>query len=219
MKKKISMILAVLILMLCLPVSAVAASESEEVTIQTEIFSGFDITIPGSIAEKHRWSEGGLEGANWIHFYDRSKFDASGGKSSYELADEEKGYLFSISQYYYDSDYRYGVGDPEPSEMFQPTRDKIVAFYSRDDLSRLMILSVGYGYSAQVSVEKEALRIAGYMTPASDVYMEDVNANPWNLKFANFFLNGQFRTMGQEYLDDVEMQACLFNVAGTITRS
>lgn len=63
MKKKISMILAVLMLMLCLPVSAVAASESEEVTIQTEIFSGFDITIPGSIAEKYRWSEGGLEGA------------------------------------------------------------------------------------------------------------------------------------------------------------
>ena len=112
MKKKISMILAVLMLMLCLPVSAVAASESEEVTIQTEIFSGFDITIPGSIAEKYRWSEGGLEGANWIHFYDRSKFDASGGKSSYELADEEKGYLFSIRQYYYDSDYRYGMGDP-----------------------------------------------------------------------------------------------------------
>ena len=104
MKKKISMILAVLMLMLCLPVSAVAASESEEVTIQTEIFSGFDITIPGSIAEKYRWSEGGLEGANWIHFYDRSKFDASGGKSSYELADEEKGYLFSTRQYYYDSD-------------------------------------------------------------------------------------------------------------------
>ena len=56
MKKKISMILAVLMLMLCLPVSAVAASESEEVTIQTEIFSGLDITIPGSIAEKYRWS-------------------------------------------------------------------------------------------------------------------------------------------------------------------
>ena len=41
-----------------------------------------------------------------------------------------------------------------------------------------------------------------------------MNANPWNLKFANFFLNGQFRTMGQEYLDDVEMHACLYDVAG-----
>ena len=212
MKKKISMILAVLMLMLCLPVSAVAASESEEVTIQTEIFSGFDITIPGSIAEKYRWSEGGLEGANWIHFYDRSKFDASGGKSSYELADEEKGYLFSIRQYYYDSDYRYGMGDPLFYELFQPTRNDIVAFYSWGDLSKLMILSVEYADSAPVSVQKEALKIAGYMTPDSDVYLEDVDANPWNLKFANFLLNGRFRNMGQEYFDDTEMQACLFNV-------
>lgn len=214
MKKKISMILAVLMLMLCLPVSAVAASESEEVTIQTEIFSGFDITIPGSIAEKYHWSEGGLEGANWIHFYDRSKFDASGGKSSYELADEEKGYLFSIRQYYYDSDYRYGMGDPLFYELFQPTRNDIVAFYSWGDLSKLMILSVEYADSAPVSVQKEALKIAGYMTPDSDVYLEDVDANPWNLKFANFLLNGRFRNMGQEYFDDTEMQACLFNVAG-----
>lgn len=214
MKKKISMILAVLMLMLCLPVSAVAASESEEVTIQTEIFSGFDITIPGSIAEKYHWSEGGLEGANWIHFYDRSKFDASGGKSSYELADEEKGYLFSIRQYYYDSDYRYGMGDPLFYELFQPTRNDIVAFYSWGDLSKLMILSVEYADSAPVSVQKEALKIAGYMTPDSDVYLEDVDANPWNLKFANFLLNGRFRNMGQEYFDDTEMQACLFNVVG-----
>ncbi len=214
MKKKISMILAVLMLMLCLPVSAVAASESEEVTIQTEIFSGFDITIPGSIAEKYRWSEGGLEGANWIHFYDRSKFDASGGKSSYELADEEKGYLFSIRQYYYDSDYRYGMGDPLFYELFQPARNDIVAFYSWGDLSKLMILSVEYADSAPVSVQKEALKIAGHMTPDSDVYLEDVDANPWNLKFANFLLNGRFRNMGQEYFDDTEMQACLFNVAG-----
>lgn len=202
-------------LMLCLPVSAVAASESEEVTIQTEIFSGFDITIPGSIAEKYHWSEGGLEGANWIHFYDRSKFDASGGKSSYELADEEKGYLFSIRQYYYDSDYRYGVGDLEPYEMFQPTENEIVAFYSRDDLSRLMILSVGYTIDVPASVEQDALEIVGCMTPKSDVHMENVDANPWNLKFANFFLNGRFRTMEQEYLDDAEMYACLFNVAGS----
>ena len=77
MKKKISMILAVLMLMLCLPVSAVAASESEEVTIQTEIFSGFDITIPGSIAEKYRWEEIGFEGTNTINFYDRAHYDAT----------------------------------------------------------------------------------------------------------------------------------------------
>lgn len=215
MKKKISMILAVLMLMLCLPVSAVAASESEEVTIQTEIFSGFDITIPESIADKYRWSDGGYEGDNWIHFYNRSKFDAAGGKSSYEEADETKGYLFSIRQYYYDGDYRYGMSDPMFYELFQTTRNDIVAFYSRDDLSRLMILSVEYADSAPVSVQKEALKIAGYMTPNSDVYMEDVDANPWNLKFANFLLNGRFRTMGQEYFDDVEMQACLYNVGGS----
>ena len=215
MKKRLSVILAVLMLVLCFPVSAGAVSASEEVTIQTEIFSGFDITIPGSIAEKYRWSEGGLEGANWIRFYDRSKFDASGGKSSYEEADEEKGYLFSISQYYYDSDYRYGMGDLEPSEMFQPTSDEIVAFYSRDDLSRLMILSVGYTIDVPASVEQDALEIVGCMTPKSDVHMENMDANPWNLKFANFFLNGRFRTMEQEYLDDAEMYACLFNVAGS----
>lgn len=209
------MILAVLMLMLCLPVSAVAASESEEVTIQTEIFSGFDITIPESIADKYRWSDGGYEGDNWIHFYNRSKFDAAGGKSSYEEADETKGYLFSIRQYYYDGDYRYGMSDPMFYELFQTTRNDIVAFYSRDDLSRLMILSVEYADSAPVSVQKEALKIAGYMTPNSDVYMEDVDANPWNLKFANFLLNGRFRTMGQEYFDDVEMQACLYNVGGS----
>ena len=214
MKKKLSMILIVLMLILRLPVSAAAMPETEEVTIQTEIFSGFDITIPGSIAEKYRWSEGGLEGANWIHFYDRSKFDASGGKSSYELADEEKGYLFSIRQYYYDGDYRYGMGDPMFYELFQTTRNDIVAFYSRDDLSRLMILSVEYADSAPVSVQKEALKIAGYMTPNTDIYLEDVDANPWNLKFANFLLNGRFRNMGQEYFDDAEIQACLYNVAG-----
>ena len=214
MKKKLSMILTVLMLILRLPVPAVAMSASEEVTIQTEIFSGFDITIPGSLAEKYRWSEGGYEGANWIHFYDRSQFDASGGKSSYEEADEEKGYLFSIRQYYYDGDYRYGMGDLMFYELFQPTRNEIVAFYSRDDLSRLMILSVEYADSAPVSVQKEALKIAGYMTPNTDIYLEDVDANPWNLKFANFLLNGRFRNMGQEYFDDAEIQACLYNVAG-----
>lgn len=214
MKKKLSMILTVLMLILRLPVSAAAMPETEEVTIQTEIFSGFDITIPGSLAEKYRWSEGGYEGANWIHFYDRSQFDASGGKSSYEEADEEKGYLFSIRQYYYDGDYRYGMGDLMFYELFQPTRNEIVAFYSRDDLSRLMILSVEYADSAPVSVQKEALKIAGYMTPNTDIYLEDVDANPWNLKFANFLLNGRFRNMGQEYFDDAEIQACLYNVAG-----
>lgn len=208
------MILTVLMLILRLPVPAVAMSASEEVTIQTEIFSGFDITIPGSLAEKYGWSEGGYEGANWIHFYDRSQFDASGGKSSYEEADEEKGYLFSIRQYYYDGDYRYGMGDLMFYELFQPTRNEIVAFYSRDDLSRLMILSVEYADSAPVSVQKEALKIAGYMTPNTDIYLEDVDANPWNLKFANFLLNGRFRNMGQEYFDDAEIQACLYNVAG-----
>lgn len=215
MQKKIAIFLSVLMLVLCLPVSAGAASVSGEVTIQTEIFSGFDITIPQSIAEKYRWSDFGYEGSNGIHFYDRSKFDAAGGKSSYEEADEEKGYLFSIRQYYYDGDYRYGMGDPLFYELFQPTRNDIVAFYSRDDLSRLMILSVEYADSAPVSVQKEALRIAGYMTPASDIYMEDVDANPWNLKFANFLLNGRFRTMGQEYFDNEEIQACLYDVGGS----
>lgn len=106
------------------------------------------------------------------------------------------------------------MGDPLFYELFQPTRNDIVAFYSLGDLSKLMILSVEYADSAPVSVQKEALKIAGYMTQDSDVYLEDVDANPWNLKFANFLLNGRFRNMGQEYFDDTEMQACLFNVAG-----
>ena len=211
MKKRISVILAVLMLVLCFPVSAGAVSASEEVTIQTEIFSGFDITIPKSIAEKYRWEEISFEGTNTINFYDRAQYDATDETAN---SAQSRGYRFSISQYYYDSDYRYGVGDLEPSQMFQPTRDKIVAFYSRDDLSRLMILSVGFVPYSPVSVEKDALKIAGYMTPASDVCMEDVDANPWNLRFADFFLNGRFRTMGQEYFDDTEMQACLYDVAG-----
>ena len=212
MKKRISVILAVLMLVLCFPVSAGAVSASEEVTIQTEIFSGFDITIPKSIAEKYRWEEISFEGTNTINFYDRAQYDATDETAN---SAQSRGYRFSISQYYYDSDYRYGVGDLEPSQMFQPTRDKIVAFYSRDDLSRLMILSVGFATYAPVSVEKDALKIAGYMTPASDVCMEDVDANPWNLRFADFFLNGRFRTMGQTYFDDVEMHACLYDVAGS----
>ncbi len=95
MQKKIAIFLSVLMLVLCIPVSAGAVSVSGEVTIQTEIFSGFDITIPQSIAQKYRWSDFGYEGANGIHFYDRSKFDAAGGKSSYEEADEAQGYLLA----------------------------------------------------------------------------------------------------------------------------
>ena len=72
MKKKLSMILTVLMLILRLPVSAAAMPETEEVTIQTEIFSGFDITIPKSIAEKYRWKEVSFEGTNTINFYDRT---------------------------------------------------------------------------------------------------------------------------------------------------
>lgn len=212
MKKKLSMILAMLMLILCLPVSAAAVSATEEVTIQTELFSGFDITIPKSIAEKYRWEEIGFEGTNTINFYDRAHYDATDETA---ISAQSRGYLFSISQYYYDSDYRYGMGDLEPSEMFQPTSDEIVAFYSRDDLSRLMILSVGYTIDVPASVEQDALEIVGRMTPKSDVHMENMDANPWNLKFANFLLNGQFRTVGQEYLDDAEMYACLFNVAGS----
>lgn len=213
MKKKISMILAVLMLLLCLPVSAVAASESEEVTIQTEIFSGFDITIPGSIAEKYSWEEVSFEGTNTINFYARGLYDATDETA---ISAQTRGYRFSISQYSYDSDYRYGVGDFEPYELFQPTDKKsIVAFYSRDDMpQQLMLLAVEYTIDVPASVEQDALEIAGYMTPDSDVYLEDVDANPWNLKFANFLLNGRFRNMGQEYFDDTEMQACLFNVAG-----
>lgn len=213
MKKKISMILAVLMLLLCLPVSAVAASESEEVTIQTEIFSGFDITIPGSIAEKYSWEEVSFEGTNTINFYARGLYDATDETA---ISAQTRGYRFSISQYSYDSDYRYGVGDFEPYELFQPTDKKsIVAFYSRDDMpQQLMLLAVEYTIDVPASVEQDALEIAGYMKPDSDVYLEDVDANPWNLKFANFLLNGRFRNMGQEYFDDTEMQACLFNVAG-----
>ena len=62
MQRKIAIFLSVLMFIFCLPVPAVAMSAPEEVTIQTEIFSGFDITIPGSLAEKYRWSEGGYEG-------------------------------------------------------------------------------------------------------------------------------------------------------------
>ena len=80
---------------------------------------------------------------------------------------------------------------------------------------QLMLLAVEYTIDVPASVEQDALEIVGCMTPKSDVHMENVDANPWNLKFANFLLNGQFRTVGQEYFDKVEIQACLYNVAGS----
>lgn len=212
MKRKRSVILAVLLLVLSLPVSVGAAPASNGVTLETEHFREFDITLPEALAEKYRWEETGFEGTNVLNFYDRGLYDATDETA---ISAQTRGYRFSISQYYYDSDYRYGMGDLEPSEMFQPTSDEIVAFYSRDDLSRLMILSVGYTIDVPASVEQDVLEIVGCMTPKSDVHMENMDANPWNLKFANFLLNGQFRTVGQEYLDDAEMYACLFNVAGS----
>lgn len=214
MKKKLSMILAVLMLLLCLPVSAGAVSASEEVSIQTERFRGFDITLPKSLAEKYRWEEVSFEGTNTINFYARGLYDATDETA---ISAQTRGYRFSISQYSYDSDYRYGVGDFEPYELFQPTDKKsIVAFYSRDDMpQQLMLLAVEYTIDVPASVEQDALEIVGCMTPKSDVHMENVDANPWNLKFANFLLNGQFRTVGQEYFDKVEIQACLYNVAGS----
>ena len=117
MKKKISMILAVLMLLLCLPVSAGAVSASEEVSIQTERFRGFDITLPKSLAEKYRWEEVSFEGTNTINFYARGLYDATDETA---ISTQTRGYRFSISQYSYDSDYRYGVGDFEPYELFQP---------------------------------------------------------------------------------------------------
>ncbi len=213
MKKKLSMVLAMLMLMLCLPVSVGAVSASGEVTIQTELFSGFDITLPESLAEKYRWEEIGFEGTNTINFYDRGLYDATDETA---ISAQSRGYRFSISQYSYDSDYRRGVGDLAPSEMFQPTGNQIAAFYRRDGVSQQpMILSVGYTIDVPASVEQDALEIVNCMTPKSDVHMENVDVNPWNLKFANFLLNGQFRTVGQEYFDKVEIQACLYNVVGS----
>lgn len=210
--KKLSVTLAVLILVLCLPVSAGAVSASDEVTIETEVFTGFDITVPQSVAQKYRWEEFSFEGTYTINFYDRALYDSTDETA---ISAQARGYRFSISQYSYDSDYRYGMGDPAYSELFQPTRDRIAFFFTRDGISQQpMLLTVAYVDSVPMSVEQDAMEIVGGMTPEQDVHLEDVDANPWNLPFANFFLNGQFRTMGQVYFDDAEMQACLYNVAG-----
>lgn len=212
MKRKRSVILAVLLLVLSLPVSVGAAPASNGVTLETEHFREFDITLPEALAEKYRWEETGFEGTNVLNFYDRGLYDATDETA---ISAQIRGYRFSISQYYYDSDY-CGMADLEPHEMFQSSLNRIVAFYSRDDMpQQLMLLAVEYTIDVPASVEQDALEIVGCMTPKSDVHMENVDANPWNLKFANFLLNGQFRTVGQEYFDKVEIQACLYNVAGS----
>lgn len=212
MKRKRSVILAVLLLVLSLPVSVGAAPASNGVTLETEHFREFDITLPEALAEKYRWEETGFEGTNVLNFYDRGLYDATDETA---ISAQTRGYRFSISQYYYDSDY-CGMADLEPHEMFQPTDKKsIVAFYSRDDMpQQLMLLAVEYTIDVPASVEQDALEIVGCMTPKSDIRLEDIDANPWNVKFANFLLNGQFRTAGQEYFDKIERQACLYNVAG-----
>lgn len=211
MKRKRSVILAVLLLVLSLPVSVGAAPASNGVTLETEHFREFDITLPEALAEKYRWEETGFEGTNVLNFYDRGLYDATDETA---ISAQTRGYRFSISQYYYDSDY-CGMADLEPHEMFQSSLNRIVAFYSRDDMpQQLMLLAVEYTIDVPASVEQDALEIVGCMTPKSDVHMENVDANPWNLKFANFLLNGQFRTAGQEYSDKIERQACLYNVAG-----
>lgn len=211
MKRKRSVILAVLLLVLSLPVSVGAAPASNGVTLETEHFREFDITLPEALAGKYRWEETGFEGTNVLNFYDRGLYDATDETA---ISAQTRGYRFSISQYYYDSDY-CGMADLEPHEMFQSSLNRIVAFYSRDDMpQQLMLLAVEYTIDVPASVEQDALEIVGCMTPKSDVHMENVDANPWNLKFANFLLNGQFRTAGQEYFDKIERQACLYNVAG-----
>ena len=212
MKRKRSVILAVLLLVLSLPVSVGAAPASNGVTLETEHFREFDITLPEALAEKYRWEETGFEGTNVLNFYDRGLYDATDETA---ISAQTRGYRFSISQYYYDSDY-CGMADLEPHEMFQSSLNRIVAFYRQDGVPQQpMILSVGYTLAPSAETERDILEIVGCMTPKSDVHMENVDANPWNLKFANFLLNGQFRTVGQEYFDKVEIQACLYNVAGS----
>ena len=201
-----------LMLILCLPVSAAAVSATEEVPYKQSSSAVLILRYQNPLRRNTAGKKSAFEGTNTTRDLVCAHYDATDETA---ISAQSRGYLFSISQYYYDSDYRYGMGDLEPSEMFQPTSDEIVAFYSRDDLSRLMILSVGYTIDVPASVEQDALEIVGRMTPKSDVHMENMDANPWNLKFANFLLNGQFRTVGQEYLDDAEMYACLFNVAGS----
>lgn len=211
MKRKRSVILAVLLLVLSLPVSVGAAPASNGVTLETEHFREFDITLPEALAEKYRWEETGFEGTNVLNFYDRGLYDATDETA---ISAQTRGYRFSISQYYYDSDY-CGMADLEPHEMFQSSLNRIVAFYRQDGVPQQpMILSVGYTLAPSAETERDVLEIVGCMTPKSDIRLEDIDANPWNVKFANFLLNGQFRTVGQEYFDKVEIQACLYNVAG-----
>lgn len=212
MKRKRSVILAVLLLVLSLPVSVGAAPASNGVTLETEHFREFDITLPEALAEKYRWEETGFEGTNVLNFYDRGLYDATDETA---ISAQTRGYRFSISQYYYDSDY-CGMADLEPHEMFQSSLNRIVAFYRQDGVPQQpMILSVGYTLAPSAETERDVLEIVGCMTPKSDIRLEDIDANPWNVKFANFLLNGQFRTVGQEYFDKVEIQACLYNVAGS----
>ena len=211
MKRKRSVILAVLLLVLSLPVSVGAAPASNGVTLETEHFREFDITLPEALAEKYRWEETGFEGTNVLNFYDRGLYDATDETA---ISAQTRGYRFSISQYYYDSDY-CGMADLEPHEMFQSSLNRIVAFYRQDGVPQQpMILSVGYTLAPSAETERDVLEIVGCMTPKSDIRLEDIDANPWNVKFANFLLNGQFRTAGQEYFDKIERQACLYNVAG-----
>lgn len=212
MKRKRSVILAVLLLVLSLPVSVGAAPASNGVTLETEHFREFDITLPEALAEKYRWEETGFEGTNVLNFYDRGLYDATDETA---ISAQTRGYRFSISQYYYDSDY-CGMADLEPHEMFQSSLNRIVAFYRQDGVPQQpMILSVGYTLAPSAETERDVLEIVGCMTPKSDIRLEDIDANPWNVKFANFLLNGQFRTAGQEYFDKIERQACLYNVAGS----
>ena len=109
MKRKRSVILAVLLLVLSLPVSVGAAPASNGVTLETEHFREFDITLPEALAEKYRWEETGFEGTNVLNFYDRGLYDATDETA---ISAQTRGYRFSISQYYYDSDY-CGMADLE----------------------------------------------------------------------------------------------------------
>ena len=114
------------------------------------------------------------------------------------ISAQTRGYRFSISQYSYDSDYCYGVGDFEPYELFQPTDKKsIVAFYSRDDMpQQLMLLAVEYTIDVPASVEQDALEIVVCMTPKSDVHMENVDANPMEPQIREFPLKWAVQNCG-----------------------
>ena len=97
MKRKRSVILAVLLLVLSLPVSVGAAPASNGVTLETEHFREFDITLPEALAEKYRWEETGFEGTNVLNFYDRGLYDATDETA---ISAQTRGYRFSISQPY-----------------------------------------------------------------------------------------------------------------------